>query len=473
MKSDLREYKKTTKNKFNAEFPVGEYLAVIPVLNIEIYTKFGISIQPHLNKNNPDVANEGWRNSGNQFGLPRMLNLLEDLNIPFDACLNSDVLEQEPYVWESLSNVKVPYSITGHGINNSFVLPTNDGNKEKYDFTIEYVKETLDIIEKKTQRRPKGWLSPGFSIPFYLNEVLKKLGLKYTLDSTEGEEITIRDGLYVIPYSMETNDVSLCVSLQRSNQDFGDSLIDHIQTLSDEAYHSKKPKIVCIGLHTFIAGQPGRSQHLKRALSTIKEMNGVWFTNFDLIFDKKIHFTGFGSFGDVTENPTQLLMGKLKGLIEKDQLKNTTCNVLEVKTEIVDEYFKKLEGKCSHNDIFLHFGVDASSKKVSLERRGVNTIKEFTEKRKIDLNQESNYKRKTKIDVDLLSKKLNETLKEELVEPSDDAGTYLCNYIYFKSMEFGEKHGCKSLFVHVPHHDTLDLEKEFEILNLILKHFSK
>lgn len=472
MKSELREYKKTKKTKSSIKFPSGKYLAIVPVVNIEIYTKFGLSIQPHLNKNNPDVANTGWRNTGNEYGLPRFLKIFQDLKIPFDACLNSDVLEQEPFVWEQLSNVDIPFSITGHGINNTFVLPTNDEKAEKYDFTKEYVKETLDLIEKKTERRPKGWLSPGFSIPHYLNDVLKELGLKYTLDSTEGEEITVQDDLNVIPYCLETNDVSLCVSLQRSNQDFGDSLIDHIQVMAKEANESKKPKILCIGLHTFIAGQAGRSLHLRRAFEAALKMDGVWFTNFDMIFEKKIHITGFGSFGNVSKNPTEILMGKLKEMIQEKSLKNVSCQVLQVKTEIVNQYFEDIK-ECSPNDIFLHFGVDASSQNIALECRAKNQIKEFKECLKIDGKKESEYQKRTKLNIEDLCEKLNSKLDHQISEISDDAGTYLCNYIYFKSLEFSEKNGTNSLFIHVPHQDTMDIEKQYEVLKYILNYFNK
>jgi allantoinase len=281
MQSELRVYKKNENKKTSFKWPKDKKIAVVAVLNIEIYTKFGLSIQPHLSSKNPDVANTGWRNYGNKYGLPRLLNIFENLKIPFDACVNSDVLTEEEFVWEELKNVKVPYSITAHGINNTFVLPTDDDEKKKFDFSNNYVKETLDIIEKVTNRRPKGWLSPGFSIPSYLNEILTEQKLEYTLDSTEDEVImTSKEGLKVIPYCLETNDVSLCVSLHQSNEQYGKALVEHILMLSEEA---KDQRIVCFGIHPFIAGQPGRAYHLKKAMEEILKINNVFFTNFDEI----------------------------------------------------------------------------------------------------------------------------------------------------------------------------------------------
>ena len=105
LKSDLRTY---TKKEFQREelklksWSNGKMIAIVLVLNVEIYTKFGISIQPHLTKNNPDVANTGWRNYGNRNGLPRLTRIFEELETPFDLMLNADVLTEEPFVWESL-----------------------------------------------------------------------------------------------------------------------------------------------------------------------------------------------------------------------------------------------------------------------------------------------------------------------------------------------------------------------------------
>ena len=36
------------------------------------------------------------------------------------------------------------------------------------------------------------------------------------------------------------------------------------------------------------------------------------------------------------------------------------------------------------------------------------------------------------------------------VMPSDDAGRFVCNYVYYHSLRFAEQNGIKSLFVHVP-----------------------
>ena len=44
------------------------------------------------------------------------------------------------------------------------------------------------------------------------------------------------------------------------------------------------------------------------------------------------------------------------------------------------------------------------------------------------------------------------------VTTSDDAGRFVCNYVYYHSLRFAEQKGQKSLFVHVPLFSSIDEE---------------
>jgi len=301
LKSSLRVYNKNVHRmeiKGNWD-SFSKKLLIVPVINVEIYSKSGLSIQPHLAKNNPDIANSGWRDYGNRNGLPRLIDIMNEHEIDFDVAINSDALIEEPYILDSLGycNPK-DYSITAHGISNSFLLPTDDDDRKQEAFTKEYVKETLKVIEKITSIRPKGWLSPGFSIPSYLNECLCQEGLQYTMDCCDddfayatkvvkksrpsllfdGENDNLKEKeeqigeLICIPYSMETNDVTLCISQNKSNAAYAEALVDTVDQLitTQVPYRTENLHVLCLGLHTFIAGQPGRSLHLSKALEIIR-----------------------------------------------------------------------------------------------------------------------------------------------------------------------------------------------------------
>lgn len=55
------------------------------------------------------------------------------------------------------------------------------------------------------------------------------------------------------------------------------------------------------------------------------------------------------------------------------------------------------------------------------------------------------------------------------VMPSDDAGRFVCNFVYYHSLWFAERNRIKSLFVHVPLFSTIDEETQMEFAASLLK----
>lgn len=54
------------------------------------------------------------------------------------------------------------------------------------------------------------------------------------------------------------------------------------------------------------------------------------------------------------------------------------------------------------------------------------------------------------------------------VVPSDDAGRFVCNYVYYHSLRFTEQNGILSLFVHVPLFLTIDEEVQMQFVGSLL-----
>jgi Pyroglutamyl peptidase len=54
------------------------------------------------------------------------------------------------------------------------------------------------------------------------------------------------------------------------------------------------------------------------------------------------------------------------------------------------------------------------------------------------------------------------------VAPSDDAGRFVCNYVYYHSLRFSEQNRILSLFVHVPLFLTIDEEVQMQFAGSLL-----
>lgn len=72
----------------------------------------------------------------------------------------------------------------------------------------------------------------------------------YKLKSSTSQE----KNLIILPHSMETNNISLCMCPGYTGQQCGQALVDYVKQLCSE--FKSKAKFVCFGLYTFIAGAP-------------------------------------------------------------------------------------------------------------------------------------------------------------------------------------------------------------------------
>jgi len=255
-------------------WPGGNLVAVWPVINIECFLagRGGPAIQPHL-ASAPEIANSGWRDYGNRAGVARLARVFEASGLPATAALNSDLYTLFPEAVETV--LTAGWEIMGHGINNS----TGHAGMDRVHETAA-VQQALDAISSATGSRPVGWLTPGFAVTRRTPSILASLGVRYTADATDDDVpytlCTPAGRITVLPYSMETNDISLCVVARYTAPEYADALVDHVTALTREA-RPGRPLLVALGIHPFIAGQPGRAMYLQQALERIAGLPAVWF----------------------------------------------------------------------------------------------------------------------------------------------------------------------------------------------------
>ncbi|CAN6896614.1 unnamed protein product [Brassica oleracea] len=180
-----------------------------------------------------------------------------------------------------------------------------------------------------------------------------------------------------------------------------------------------------------------------------------------------IHVTGFKKFLGVSENPTEKIASNLRSYVEKRGLPSGlslgSCTVLETAGEgAKSQLYQVLESSVavvsgdkniSGTVVWLHLGVNSGATKFAIERQAMNEahfrcpdqlgwqpqVTPFT----FPLLRNS---------FSLFKQSILKLLKKkgfDVVE-SDDAGRFVCNYVYYHSLRFAEQKGQKSLFVHVP-----------------------
>lgn len=166
----------------------------------------------------------------------------------------------------------------------------------------------------------------------------------------------------------------------------------------------------------------------------------------------RILITAFGPFSTFKVNPSETTLIHLKNHLE-DQFQGVefSFNTIDVSFNDVDHYIDTLKNEF---DLVIHLGVATNEPKMRFEFAARNvkfgrdvTGVEFAES-KIDISGED-------LDTSFPVQHLIEIMNEysDYVQKSTDAGAYLCNYIYYKSLQ-KFKSDAPVLFVHVA--DTLN-----------------
>lgn len=252
----------------------GARVFVVPVVNVEVFVpgRGGPGVQPHL-QSRPEIANRGWRDYGNRCGLERLERLFRAVGVPATAVVNSDAVQ--------LSGVaavlrRSGWEIGAHGVNNSTGFASLSREEEAAAFD----RCLFRLAGAADGQRPITWLTPGFSVTSRTPALASAAGVLVLLDFVDDDVPfdLVQEGsgrrLLCLPYSMETNDFSLVLTRHQDPRQFAQTLEDHVRQLAEEP---GAEKIVCLGLHTFVAGTPAHARALAGALARLRHCPGVRF----------------------------------------------------------------------------------------------------------------------------------------------------------------------------------------------------
>ncbi|KAK4282698.1 hypothetical protein QN277_014043 [Acacia crassicarpa] len=203
-----------------------------------------------------------------------------------------------------------------------------------------------------------------------------------------------------------------------------------------------------------------------------------------------VHVTGFKKFHGVSENPTESIVNNLREYMKKKGLPKGlvigSCSILETAGQgaLVTLYHtlqsavspKDSESSNSNKIIWLHFGVNSGATRFAVEHQAVNEAtfrcpdEMGWKPQKVPIVPSDGgimQTRETSLPVEEITKELAK--KGYDVMTSDDAGRFVCNYVYYHSLRFAEQNGIKSLFVHVPLFLTIDEETQMQFMASLLE----
>ena len=221
----------------------------------------------------PNVFEYAPRDYGNRVGIWRLMEVLDNLNIKGTVFLNSDLCEHYPMIIEECK--KRDWEFVAHSTSNAVLLGGKSEAEER-----KIIKTSIDVITKAVGRRPIGWVGAALQETFRTPDILAEEGIKYVCDWVCDDQpfpMKVKTGnLIGMPYTLDLNDIPAFLTHHMTPEEFCEMIKDQFDTLYREG--GNQARIMGMGLHPFVIGQPYRIAWLDKALQYIKGFKDVWFT---------------------------------------------------------------------------------------------------------------------------------------------------------------------------------------------------
>jgi peptidoglycan/xylan/chitin deacetylase (PgdA/CDA1 family) len=230
-----------------------------------------------------DNPNWTWREYGQRVGVWRMFECFEQAGVPTSCTMNAKMgLERREVVQHAIGR---GWELVAHNYVQTDLL-------SNYQFDIEaerrVIRETLRVYEEVVGRKARGWLSSSLRSTPNTADILAEEGLSFLTDLLNDDQpylIRTECGrpLVSIPYTSEVNDFTVFL---RQGKDV-DGAFRVFREQFDELYRegATSGRLMNIGLHPHVIGQPFRIRALREFIAYAKGFPDVWWATREEIAD--------------------------------------------------------------------------------------------------------------------------------------------------------------------------------------------
>jgi len=254
--------------------PDGKPLMVHLVVNVE-HWRFDqpmprkILPAPHGLEQVPDIPNFSWAEYGMRAGMPRIMNMFAERNLPASTSINAGVIDAYPACAEAM--LEAGWEFIGHGIHQKSMQGEDD--------EAALIELALDKIEAFTGTRSRGWLSPGLKETQDTPDILKAAGIDYVCDWVVDDLpcwMTTKHGpLIAMPYNLEVNDSVIYAVERHASPEMHRRLHDTLAAFEREL--EGQSRVLALGLHPHLIGVPHRIGYLAKMLDELMARDDTVF----------------------------------------------------------------------------------------------------------------------------------------------------------------------------------------------------
>jgi peptidoglycan/xylan/chitin deacetylase (PgdA/CDA1 family) len=209
----------------------------------------------------PDVPNWSWHEYGMRAGFWRQFEALTKRGIPTTLAINGNVVKSYPRI--AAAGREAGFEFMGHG----FI----QGPMHKVENQDDAIRRTVENIAEFTGKAPRSWESPGLTETEETLDLLRKHGIEYVadwvIDDLPQEVDTPHGVITTIPYTVETNDITVYALQQHESDVFLKRGKDQFDRLYQEG--ATNARVMAISMHPYITGVPHRIRYLEELLDYV------------------------------------------------------------------------------------------------------------------------------------------------------------------------------------------------------------
>lgn len=252
----------------------GKPIMVHIVVNLEVWPfdkpmPRAILQNPHGRSPMPDIGNYSWVEYGLRTGVPRLLRIFSERQLPVTNMMNAAFPDYYPQCAEAVQ--KAGWVLTGHGLFQRSLLDEKDEEA--------VIDEALAKFEKFSGQRTRGWLGPGYGESLRTPELLKQKGIDFIhdwmVDDTPCWMRTTNGPLVAVPYALDLNDVMIFVLERHSADEYYKRFKDTVDFFASEP--GAPPRVITMGLHPHIIAMPYRLAMFERTLDMLMQRRDTVF----------------------------------------------------------------------------------------------------------------------------------------------------------------------------------------------------
>ncbi len=273
MKPEDRIDFSTIEKRERLTLPDNGRIIIWPILALEVWSieramaRMVIS-PPQGVPMTPDHPNWSWHEYGMRVGFWRLKKMMDSLSIRPTVTLNARVCEDYPEVAGAC--LEAGWEFNAHSYEQ---VPMHKLDNERA-----VIDRSMDIIEKFTGSRPRGWFGPGLTQTFETLDHLSAAGIEYigdwVLDDQPIWARTKHNPVAALPYNYELHDIVMMNIQNHLSHIYRDRALDYFNTLYEESLDGH-PRVVALAMHSYLSGSPHRIAYVRETFETLLSHPGV------------------------------------------------------------------------------------------------------------------------------------------------------------------------------------------------------